>query len=271
MSKINYNIYPSILDTYSDYLNSDTIWNKYYGNSENPSITPDDFQAKQYQKIIDSINRVPVKWEETEKMDYGTAFNELIDRLIAGDIDTAIAKDKNIYIRPRLSKNVIVTAFVVDYNNRFFDFPMETCKEFMEYFKEAISQVYTEADIETKNSIVHLYGYIDELMPFSIHDIKTTSLYEPWKFLNKWQKVVYPYCINEQGIKIDRFEYNILEKKERKVQGNTEYNYETYTEKYAYEHNDETKQNLADYLDDFIGFLDQNKDKITDKKIFNQV
>ena len=55
-------------------------------------------------------------------------------------------------------------------------------------------------------------------MPLSIHDIKTTSKYEAFKYKNNWQHIVYPYCTG-----IPDFEYNITDFKE------------TYTEKYVFE------------------------------------
>ena len=41
----NYNIYPSLLDAYQQYVDSDIIWEKYWGFSDNPPHTPEELTA----------------------------------------------------------------------------------------------------------------------------------------------------------------------------------------------------------------------------------
>ena len=55
MNKISYRIYPTILDSYFNYLNSDIIYERYYGWSENPPCTEEEFRQKQFQELIDRI------------------------------------------------------------------------------------------------------------------------------------------------------------------------------------------------------------------------
>ena len=79
MNKIFYRIYPTILDAYFNYLNSDVIYERYYGWSENPPCTEDEFRQKQFQELIDRINRKPF---DSEAADRGTCFGEIIDCMI---------------------------------------------------------------------------------------------------------------------------------------------------------------------------------------------
>ena len=74
-----YRFYATILDAFWGYLNSDVIWDKYWGWSENPPYTPEEFHEQQFQELIDRINRKPF---DNEKADRGTCFNELVDALI---------------------------------------------------------------------------------------------------------------------------------------------------------------------------------------------
>lgn len=75
----NYRIYATLLDSYFNYLNSDVIYERYYGWSENPPCTEEEFRQKQLQELIDRINRRPF---DSEAADKGTAFNEVIDCMV---------------------------------------------------------------------------------------------------------------------------------------------------------------------------------------------
>ena len=79
MQQPNYRIYATLLDAFWGYLNSDVIWDKYWGWSENPPHTPEEFHEQQFQELINRINRKPF---DSEAADKGTAFNELVDALI---------------------------------------------------------------------------------------------------------------------------------------------------------------------------------------------
>ena len=54
-----YKFYATLLDSFTSYLRSDAIWERYWGFSENPPHTPDEFKELQFQSLIDTINRVP--------------------------------------------------------------------------------------------------------------------------------------------------------------------------------------------------------------------
>ena len=57
--QLNYRIYATLLDSYFNYLNSDVIYERYYGWSENPPCTEEEFRQKQFQALIARINRKP--------------------------------------------------------------------------------------------------------------------------------------------------------------------------------------------------------------------
>ena len=123
----NYKFYPSILDKFDSYLNSSKIYHQYYGFSEEPKVTEEEFEQEQFQSLINSINRVPIAWEDTEAMDRGTAFNEVVDCLI----------DNRKSDKMQISSNKETGTISAAYNNRTFQFPIALCKEFAEYLKGA--------------------------------------------------------------------------------------------------------------------------------------
>jgi len=258
---LKYQFYATLLDAYSDYLHSDDIYSEYWGYSEEPPFSEEEFHEKKRLELINRINRVPMAWEDSEKADRGTTFNEIVDCMILN------CKSKKMDIERicDIDDNTNVIALRATYNEREFTFPIKICREFANYYKGAISQVYTEAVLPTKYGDVKLYGYIDELMPSSVHDIKTTGKYSVGKFKNNWQRVVYPYCLNANGNKVYDFEYNILLINER-VSGDI---YETFIEYYAYFPKTEIPL-LTTHVESLIEFVEVHRELITDLKIFNK-
>lgn len=243
-----YRFYATILDTFWGYLNSDTVWEKYWGWSENPPHTPEEFHEQQFQELIDRINRKPF---DSEAADKGTAFNEVIDALIENRFtrEMWIAEHDDNYL--------------VRYKEQTFSFPISLCREFAFYYKGALTQQRVEAILPTTYGNVLVYGVIDELMPTSVHDIKTTGSYTVGKFKDHHQHLVYLYCLNKNGIPIKDFEYNVVEfGKNGNVVG-------TYTELYNY-NPDTYIPKLISICEEFICFLNDNKDLITDLKIFGK-
>ncbi|MDR1200876.1 MAG: HNH endonuclease [Tannerellaceae bacterium] len=246
-----YLLYASLLDAYQGYIGSDEIYNEYWGNAEHPQYTEDEFHEKQRLALIDRINRVPF---DSEKADRGTAFNEIVDCIIlhkkSDKMDIDIRK---------------VEGFMhAEYNNRTHHFPIALCREFADYYRGATPQVLTEGILPTAYGDVLLYGYIDELMPTSVHDIKTTEKYAVGKFKSHWQHMVYPYCLNAEGNHVYDFEYNIAVLNETKYA----YNYETFTEYYNYVPEVDVPR-LTAHVEGLVRFIELHREVITDKKIFN--
>lgn len=248
---VKYNIYATLLDGYQDYLSSSDIYQEYWGFSEDPAKTEEEFETEQYQSLIDRINRVPF---DSESADRGTAFNEIVDCII---------ENRKSGKMELISNENVITA---NFNNRSFVFNKKQTIEFAKKFNHALCQYKTEAIITTKYGDVLLYGYIDELMPQSVHDIKTTSKYKSGKFRNKWQKIVYPYCLNQDGLYsesgIIEFIYNVV------VWAYNKIDFTTTEEVYQYNPKRDIPL-LITHVEGFIEFLELNRDKITDKKIFN--
>lgn len=265
---IKYKFYASILDKFESYINSSRIYQQYYGFSEEPKVTEEEFENEQFQSLINSINRVPMAWEDSEKADMGTAFNEVIDCLIENRksdkmkiervyefVEYGNHSNNGVGVRVGRERTDKVIALKATYNNRTFRFPINLCKEFANYFKGAITQQYCEGVLSTKYGNVMLYGYIDELMPFFMADIKTTSRYNAFKFKDNWQHIVYPYCLKCMDIHIDTFEYRVTD---FKSVWSEVYNFNPITD----------VPKLINHCEAFIEFLEQNKDLITDTKIF---
>lgn len=236
--KPKYKFYVTLLDSFQNYLDRAELYQKYYGFSETPPYTEVEWDEKIERELIDKINRVPF---ESEAADKGTAFNEVVDCII----------------EHRQSKDYVITSYkesnkIMCYNDRFeHDFNLDLCLEFANYFKGALTQQRVSDVIQTCYGLVEVYGVIDELMPLCIHDIKTTSKYEAFKYKNNWQHIVYPFCTG-----INDFEYNITDFKD------------TYTEKYVFDKERDTER-LKKHCERLIEFLELNKELITDKKIFN--
>lgn len=277
-------VYATLLDGFTDYLNSDEIYDKYWGWSENPPHTVEEFREKQFQGFIDRINRVPF---ESEAADKGTAFNELVDALIerrgpsegfeftkilepgvtpvvSGQVDNCEPDERWADVQyvnnPNAGK---VMAIKVRYKERDFFFDIKLVREFSDYYKGALTQQFVSALVPTAFGNVEVYGYVDELMPQSIHDIKTTGNYAVGKFKNHWQHIVYPYCYWQSGMKPLPFEYNIaqIDKYGR---------WETFTESYQFVPGRDFPLLVA-VCEDLYRFIQKHRHLITDKKIFNQL
>jgi len=239
---LKYNFYATLLDKFENYINCSRIYQQYYGFSEEPSISEEEFEKQQFDGLINTINRVPFENEAASK---GTAFNELLDCIIEN----------------RTSKDYDITSFkesnlITVKNDKYaFSFPFDLSCKMAQQLKGALTQQRTEALISTKYGDVCLYGYLDQLMPFKIVDTKTTSKYTAFKFRHNWQHIVYPYCLIQNGMLITEFEYFITDFKN------------IWSEVYNY--NMETDlPRLIEHVESLIEFIEQNKHLITDKKIF---
>lgn len=250
--QLNYCIYATLLDAFWGYLNSDVIWEKYWGWSENPPHTPEEFHEKQFHELIDRINRKPF---DSEAADRGTAFNEIIDCMIENR-KSSIMEISRVY-----HDDGTLYGIKAVYNNRTFTFHIDLCHEFANYYKEALTQQRVEAILPTAYGNVLVYGLIDELMPTSVHDIKTTGSYTVGKFKDHHQHLVYPYALMKNGSDVRTFEYNIVEFNKGG------YVVDTYTETYVFNPERDIPI-LTNHCEEFIRFLEENRELITDTKIF---
>lgn len=245
-----FKFYATLLDAFTNYLRSDTLYERYWGFSENPPHTPEEFKEQQFQSLIDTINRVPF---DNEAADKGTAFNEVIDCMIENRKSDKVQVKRLLSDMADGSQNLIGLRAI--YNNRQFDFPIAICREFANYYKGALTQQYVQAILPTCFGPVLIYGFIDELMPMSVHDIKTTGSYYVGKFKDHWQHMVYPYCLMQNGSDVRLFEYNITDFKN------------SYTESYTFVPERDIPI-LTAHCEELIRFLNDNRNLITNKKIF---
>ena len=250
-SGVRWRFYATLLDAFCDYLDTPQIYDRYWGLSNDPPHTLEEFWIKQHASLIDRINRVPFKSEAASK---GTAFNSVIDTLITGHLDEKVKISKAL---DEKGQSLIVQAELDGFT---FKFPYEICKEFALYYKGAIPQVRVSAILPTGYGNVELYGYIDELMPLSTHDIKYTGSYSASKFKRHSQHLVYPYCLIQNGSNVPTFEYNVAEESKSGK-------WQTFTETYVFDP-DRDIPILRERCEGLIEFLLQNSQFITDRKIF---
>lgn len=261
-----YNIYPSLLDSFFGYLKAEETYNKFWGFSENPRMTLEEYLAKEEQEFFDRINRVP---KDAPHADLGTCFNEIVDCIHEGR-KSEVCSVERVY-----DASGMVTHLRAGLNGRLYYFPIDICRQTAGLFSGALTQVFVEGELETARGVVRLYGYIDELLPHSVSDIKTTKKYEPFKYKGNNQHLVYPFCLNEMGNKVRDFDYNIVvfnhnidanHPEQREIMCNFE---EIKTEHYTYEHERDIPI-LRDRCEQLIDFLEENNDRITARKIFNE-
>ena len=212
-------------------------------------------KGKNLKSLLDAVNRMKMPNEEADK---GTAFNAVIDGLIHG----SYVPSPSFTVDDGRADGIICVRFP----KRAFYFDREWCLSQSRYFEGAESQVFVSAPLPVRYGEVELYGIVDELRGSTVYDIKTTSRYYPGKYGKGWQRHVYPYCLTESGRKIESFEYAAFELKGGK--GRTSIiSGDGYIEQYSYSH-EESRSLLISCCEDFISFLEENRNLITDSKIF---
>lgn len=236
-----YKFYPSLLDGFQGWIDSDSIWDKYWGKSENPKISMEEFEVQQRQSFIDKVNRVPFTSAAAEK---GTAFNDLVDLIADGTVNPETMVSLNL-----------------EHNGFLFD--REFTMNFAQRYRGALHQQYVEATIECPSGTVMLYGFVDEVVRDWAEDIKTTSGYELFKYERNWQHHVYPYCLNEMGVECNGLVYRVAEIKEYA----TKVNYRQFNEDYSYNEAYSVPA-IISVCERMIGFLEQHRHLITDEKVF---
>lgn len=285
----HYSAYATLLDSFQSYLDAEKTYYKYF-TSENPSVTVDEWCDKMYIDLINKINRVPFT---SEAADRGTAFNELVDALIKKPLAERVKEDDMeseditfrvvlLQIKGRRKTDPITERYAYEVvfdpdkvqrercaglkdeekpqlrEPQTFNFFKDVTDEFVTYYEGALPQVFVKGTLETHFGTIDLYGYADELLPFSCHDIKTTKNYHSGNFKEHWQHIVYPFCLKQMGMDISHFEYNVTNFKE------------TFSEVYVFEEERDIPK-LRDICERFIQFVETNRDVITDTKVFKSL
>ena len=276
---------PSILDAFQSYLDCEALYEKFFGHSEEPSQTYEEYEQQKFQELIDKVNREPF---ESEAASRGACLNEIVDCII---MNTKSTRD-DIVIRSVPAKEIVHDSqgyipiqggyggddvwyeqkeppYIEAKNGNYtFRFDIDFCKRLAEYFKDSLCQIYTEAPIETRYGKVLLYGYPDYVRENKVYDLKTTSKYEFGKYSKYWQQHVYPYTLIESGkvTEVQSFEFTAFQMKGGTARSPLIYG-DMYPEVYVYSHEASTKA-LRGICEQFTEFLTNNKHLIKDEKIF---
>lgn len=276
MSQPDYKIYPSLLDKFQQYLDSDTeaesFWNIDYESGEMKK-TADEIAAQNEQELLDTINRVPS--EPIPAADRGTCFNEIVDCLISGkNTEREDISICSMWIDPmgRISleqEEGSVKFIQATMNGAEYNFDIATCKAAVEHFgRDAVIQHFCRGLLPTQMGLVELYGYADYIVKDVVHDLKTTSSYSFGKYEQGWQKFVYPYCLVSSGEmkSVSAFEYTAFQLTRASLR-NPITSGTMYREVYTYDHNYAIDR-LTHMTEVFIDWLECHRKDITDKKIF---
>ncbi len=248
---------PSQLDAFQDYLDSDMLWERFWGRFESPPCSQEEYAAKCEKKLIDQINRCPK--ESIEAADKGTAFNAVVDMLNGNPVEPPTVILRN-------DDRVIVAAI----NGSTFTFATALCKSVAGRFKGAICQYRCEAPLHTGKGDVTIYGFLDEWVGCKISDIKTTGQYSFGKYSRKWQRHAYHYAVVESGdcTEIQEFEYTVVKlskpSKKRPVMTGM-----IFPESYSYNH-EQSRQLLQGICEALIDFIECRRHLITDRRIFGE-
>lgn len=283
--KYSFKFTASQLDAFQTYLDCESNYEKFFGHSEEPSLTYDEYEQLKFQELIDKINRVPF---ESEAASRGSCLNEIVDCIV---MKTKSTRD-DITVKTLRSFEVLCENGAWDmvenkplaYERWFetikqpciwakngdfeFYFDIAFCRQLAEYFKDSLCQIYTEAPIETKYGTVLLYGYPDYVRGDMVYDLKTTSKYEFGKYSKYWQQHVYPWTLTESGKckDISAFEFTAFQMKGGTARSPLIYG-DMFPEVYVYDHKRSTEA-LRGICEQFSQFLINNKKLITDEKIF---
>ena len=262
MSNPKYRIYPSLLDKFQSLLDVEQMVEEFWNIDAEGEYkeTADEMSDRIEKELIDAINRVPK--EPIEAASKGTCFNEVIDCLI----EHRKCECEGMSIQSgEVAGNRVITAEMDGFT---FHYDLAMCKDVANYFKDAISQHRCEAMLTTKYGKVELYGYVDEIKGDIVHDIKTTSRYDFGKFSKGWQRHLYPWCLMAKGeVKnVSAFSYDVVVWSGGSSR-NPVLTAKMYPEVYTYNH-EQSEIALRHICERFIEWLENHRDKITDKKIF---
>lgn len=302
MSSVRYRIYPSLLDRFQAFLDSDEEsegFRNLDGETGEMKRTAEEIAEAHERELLDAINRAP--HEPIEAADRGTCFNEIVDCLVenrgSSREDISISRIPDLYdvcdrfcgkkdcdfmwdedrqecaeaysLAVGNKRNRVDAAGILAALNDFeFRFDIGLCREAAAYFRGAVPQHFCRAVMATAYGDVELYGYADEIVRDKVYDIKTTSSYQFGKFERAWQKDVYPWCLVESGEmrRVSSFEYTVFVLS-RPTSKSPLITGKMYREEYTYDHS-AAGERLRAFLERFIEWLESRRDMITDRKIF---
>lgn len=261
MESAKYRFSPSLLAKWSDYVDCEALYEEIYGNSEEPALTLEEFEAKQETELWDAINRVPQPPSEAAAR--GTLLNAIVDCKVSWQ-----RPDAKYNIRRVSDESGRMVAIAGECDGFHFEFDVGLCRTLFDYFKGCTCQYRCEADIDTCFGPVILYGDADYIRRDKVFDLKTTTRYDYGKFEEGWQKDLYPWCLIKSGMleSVSEFEYTVVK---LFVRQNQPISGEIIRERYDYS-NERAEERLRAVCESFAAYLEQNREKITHKRIINE-
>lgn len=264
MSDIRYRIYPSLIDKFQRFLDSEQEFESHWNVTEEGEYrkTLDEIYDENEKALLDSINRVPYTGDTTA-MDKGTCFNEIIDCIV----NNKSRISERIELESSPEKGIIIARMTGDDGvEREFVYDIHLCKSMASYYYGGVTQYFCKGLIDTAYGDVELYGFADVVIHDKVIDIKTAKNYTFGDYENRWQRYVYPYCLTEQGNDIRSFSFDVVKWSGGGVR-NPVLSGEIYEEVYGYDHA-KASSRLRNILERFIEYIELNRHKITDTKIF---
>ncbi len=294
-SKPEYRFYPTLLDAYQNLVDSDAIYDRYYGGMGEPPLSMEEFHEQKHKELLDKINRV--EHVANEAVAKGTCLNEIVDGIVtgrkpAGKVSVKTVRDADDYlqaiapIHPDADPDILRTeaeGFIRKIGRPFilatcegqaFHFDAAFCREAARYFRGSLCQYFTAACLPTAKGTVELYGYVDYIRQNRVYDLKTTKSYAFGNYEKGFQRHAYTYCLQQSGAVKDilGFEYTVYSLRGGSARTpliTGQQNREVYTSNPRLSRDLLTQacENLIEFVNDHIDEIDKQKTKIFNKAI----
>lgn len=238
-----YRIYPTLLDSYQRMRVAE-------GQEEH------DLRERE---LIDKINRVPS--EPSFAASRGTALNNCVDAVVKGE---RIGTEESAIVRGGTPE---APTLLTECDGFTFEFAEGLVNDLADKVGYAVCQPFLSAEIVTCYGDVTLYGYADYINGDTIIDLKTTGDYSVGKYRENWQHRVYPLLAVRSGMmeRVYSFQYLVAEIKAIKQPFDGKIYHEDYHGALFV-----SETELRTFLEcDFLPWLEEHRQQITDKKIFN--
>ena len=173
MSRPRYRFTPSLLSKWTDFVDSEALYQEFYGNSDEPSVSLEEFEAKQEAELWDAINRVPQ--EPSEAASRGTLLNVIVDCKVQWE-----RPDAKYNIRRISDENGRMVAISGECDGFHFEYDAALCRMLFDYFKGCICQYRCEAEIDTCFGPVILYGDPDYIRRDKVFDLNDLVAMQNW-------------------------------------------------------------------------------------------
>ena len=194
------------------------------------NVMPD----KNYQELLDKINRVEKPMPEAAQK--GVAFESLVNKVIEGEqleVNGFNQFEQDGFLFGRVLVDNLASKLQ----------------------RKISSQEFVKGQIETSIGKVELYGFIDFSYDHLYVDLKTTGKYKNGKFKNNHQHLTYPLLGYLKDKKVRDFVYLVTDFQN------------IYTEVYNFNLTEFTDK-LNESIVSFDRFVQENKDKITNTRIY---